>query len=543
VLACRDDAIAPDAVDVRLPLQSPIASLFLEPVASPTLGPLLFEELISVLPNQGEEDPTEVTLWEPGELTGPVVVEVTSAVAPGTSGAIPIQEVLNHGLVVWWDTASIIFSIGPARTEGPPVDTTAQGRLVSLEFYSIDSLGAQTVDTTFVPGSSPTVHFAFAAAAESGFGLRWAAQGFTQGFGADPTDPVCIDVHCAPLPPIGGRLGRTISGTLEVRVYEAGEEQEVTLEVTADTTELHPWIRFFQPLGTPAPFVQSGRAGDATSIQVSVGVDGAPAPNREVLVRAELLPSGGHAHLPAPMDIGVAHLADLPGSQLAGDGKPVAGMFAHEGDTTTSVSAETNESGEISLEFVAGFVAGHIEVIVLVPNGGAPLIDTLRLTVQVPGLVALDTNPEISANALLIGPTAHHPAGSWSATADFATTMQALVVGQRKSLGGQNYYLQLNDASLPLGGAFTVTPPATAIGTRVEQPGQGHRSHALGIEEDLSWCYALDAGHAGPGDRISGTDCGDQGTLPVDPALVEQYGFLVLVERGAEPHYHLRLED
>jgi hypothetical protein len=216
-------------------------------------------------------------------------------------------------------------------------------------------------------------------------------------------------------------------------------------------------------------------------------------------------------------------------------------MFVQGSDTTTVVEGDTDAEGDISLTFVAGFVSGGIDLIASTEYNGDTYQDTLRLTVQVPGLLPMDIDPEILANALLIGSTPEHPSDTWNATPQFAAAARAMVIGERRTIGAQTYYVQLNDASLPLGGAFTVEPPQNAIGVGIEQPGRGHRTHTSGVEEDLAWCYALTNGATG--NRIGGIDCSGQGTLPVDPTLLEQYGFVVLVERGDAPHYHIRLED
>jgi len=242
--------------------------------------------------------------------------------------------------------------------------------------------------------------------------------------------------------------------------------------------------------------------------------------------------------LSSRVNIADGHIAVLPSSSIAGHAKPVLGMFVQGADTTTAVADTSDSEGEISLSFVAGFVSGEVEIIASTTYGAALIEDTLRVTVRVPSLENLDDNGAITSNALMIGATEHHAGGdNRYATAAFEARVAEMV----QALQTGSYYLQLNDASLPWGGAFTVVPPQITEGTRVEQPGDssGHRTHTHGIDQDVGWCYALAPGFDEANDEVTGTNCGGSGTIPVDPVRLEDYGFAVLREGN---HYHIRLE-
>jgi hypothetical protein len=321
---------------------------------------------------------------------------------------------------------------------------------------------------------------------------------------------------------------------------EAGSppsQDTLVLSLTADTTELHPWIRYFEPFA-PAPFIEPGRLGDDATLTVTVTLNGQPLESQEVSLRAEFLDSiAGHVHVSSRVDIADGHLAELPDTTLAGHGKSVLGMFAQGGDTTTTVTDDTDSEGAIALTFITGFVSGELDVIASISHGGNTIEDTLRVFVRVPDLVDLDDNSTITSNALMVGETAYHLGGdNRNATTAFEDALEVMVA----ALQTDSTYLQLNDASLPRGGAFTVTPPQISTGVRVEQPGLGHRTHAEGIDQDIGLCYASSPGFDEANNEISGSDClGGQGIM-VDELLLEGFGFTVLRE---EDHFHLRLEQ
>jgi hypothetical protein len=279
--------------------------------------------------------------------------------------------------------------------------------------------------------------------------------------------------------------------------------------------------------------------GDDATLTLTVTLSGQPLVDQEVSFRAEFLDSlAGHVHVTSRVDIADGHLADLPGTALAGDGKSVLGMFAQGGDATTMVTDDTDSGREISLAFIAGFVSGELDLIASTSYGGSTIEDTLRMFVRVPELVNLDDNSTITSSALMIGETPYHLGGdNRYATAAFEDNLTDMV----QALQTGSYYLQLNDASLSWGGAFTVEPPQIAAGIRVEQPGDslGHRTHTHGIDEDIGWCYALSPGFDEANDEITGTDCSAEGFIPVNPRRMERFGFAVLREGN---HYHIRLE-
>jgi hypothetical protein len=121
--------------------------------------------------------------------------------------------------------------------------------------------------------------------------------------------------------------------------------------------------------------------------------------------------------------------------------------------------------------------------------------------------------------------------------------MEEIASALQQTVSSQPYYLQLNDASLPRGGGFTVTPPANPSSDLIEQPGLGHRTHALGIDQDIAWCYAKFNGDDGGTNRISGQDCSGQNTIAVPlqrlRGAAQEQDAIVLREGN---HYHIRWE-
>lgn len=130
----------------------------------------------------------------------------------------------------------------------------------------------------------------------------------------------------------------------------------------------------------------------------------------------------------------------------------------------------------------------------------------------------------------------HKQGEIWLATAGVRTAMglvaQDLQIGQR--------YIQINDASLRLGGAFTIHPDTTASGVLIDDPWRSHRSHAMGVDVDVGLCYAPVSGEDGQINRVSpDPECPQN--LDVPPEDLEDAAFgrgLRVIGEG--DHYHLR---
>jgi hypothetical protein len=220
------------------------------------------------------------------------------------------------------------------------------------------------------------------------------------------------------------------------------------------------------------------------------------------------------------------------------------------------LTSTTDANGEVTFAFVAGFVAGDVEVFATTVYGGEALVETLALRISVPGLADMEATTTVDDFAYLIGQTTQgsppdtiHAADSiWYATPQFSGLLDLLVQDMVRDSAGTTYHLQVNDASLPLGGTFSVSPQSTGGGQLIDRPyDRGHRrSHATGIDVDISWCQVPFTGDDGQENRVSGTNCGQQGVAGVSYqqliAVASRFGLIVLRESNP-PHYHLRLGE
>jgi hypothetical protein len=207
-------------------------------------------------------------------------------------------------------------------------------------------------------------------------------------------------------------------------------------------------------------------------------------------------------------------------------------------------------NGEVSFAFVAGFIGGSIEVVAEASDGGIPVADTLALTILVPGLTDLQDNATANANAYFIGgtpfpqttpPDTIHPQDSiWYVTPQFANSVTALILEMDND--STDTHLQINDASLPLGGSFSVTPIATANGLSSDRPfngaNMGHGTHALGLDVDVAACFNTETGM--DLDQQDRDQCLGAGTVWVPETyfelVVHSYGVKVLREGD---HFHV----
>ena len=142
--------------------------------------------------------------------------------------------------------------------------------------------------------------------------------------------------------PLEGR----ISGLEVVPEIEA----PLTLSLSANETELHPWVPELEVNGLR----QALQQGETSTITIGTAVNTVPT-EVEVSVRAQFLNgSGGHAHITSRVafdDVlttqnGVANFGDLVGL-------PWAGFFERSGSAVTSLQAIT-VGGQLTFAFVAG---------------------------------------------------------------------------------------------------------------------------------------------------------------------------------------------
>jgi hypothetical protein len=138
--------------------------------------------------------------------------------------------------------------------------------------------------------------------------------------------------------------------------------------------------------------------------------------------------------------------------------------------------------------------------------------------------------------------TFHRQDSIWYATGDFRTAITGLVTDVQFG----NNYIQVNDASLPLGGSYTPEEAqmgSDSAGVLVETPWRAHRSHALGIDVDLGLCYAASPGMDADQDERQSPPC--TATPEVDLTLLRlaagARGLRVILEGGdLANHFHLR---
>jgi hypothetical protein len=335
------------------------------------------------------------------------------------------------------------------------------------------------------------------------------------------------------------------------------QQDSVTIILTADTTELRPWIRRTTFTVNDTIWQQDEQPPDtAMFVLTAVAADSTPVPGVEVTLTAEMIPGpGGHVHrservsfddVPlTPTSFGPNNLSpNLFATHSVG--KPVSGFLLQGEDSLASLTDTTDVNGEVSFAFVAGFIGTDVDLIATATVGGGVVADTQRVRIRTPDLAPLTSSPLIYANAYFVGGTVDesytpdlilHPQDSiWYVGSEMAVPMVYLV----NDLQRGNKYPQINDASLHFGGAFTVAPDTAASGVRVDNPWRPHGSHGLGVDVDLSTCYAGVSGEDGQVNRVY-PPC--PGGMSLSENTLEQAALdqdLRLVYEGNPPHYHLR---
>ena len=310
-------------------------------------------------------------------------------------------------------------------------------------------------------------------------------------------------------------------------------QETFVLSIAADTTELHPWVQ------------EPSQTGDTTTVNVLAKIGESVQEGVVVAVRAEFLSSGGHeAHITSPLDFdsAVTHVYGGTNPQA----QAVTGYFKQGEMRSKSLTDTTDANGAIAFAFVAGWIGGSVDLIAGAKIGTDSIVDTLRFTLRVPELVALQSDQKAIDNALFVGGTSHHPQfENWHVTAAVRDSL-ALFAERMHDFDGTRFP-QFNDASLSFGGAFSVTPPQGPNGVRVDAPFRPHNSHAIGVDIDVAICWSTTSGAtSGQVGRVSPVeDPEDVFTCPseadVDAAELgvraSALGFQVIPEGD---HYHLR---
>lgn len=300
-----------------------------------------------------------------------------------------------------------------------------------------------------------------------------------------------------------------------------------TLEASADTTILHPWVDSMTFATGDTTFVQLPRAGDTATVTIEVQLDTVPASGVGVQLTGWLLPEGGgHSHYEDSLLLG-----DLPSAQYQVSpaiNEPAGGFFLAGSSRSDTITVTTDSAGIATARFVAGFLGGRFGVQASATIGGAELVDTLELAVRVPGLVDVSA---LTDSAYFTGAVDAHLADSiWFGTDQLADTLRALA--QLVSDPGGDGLIGINDISLIWGGSFTIEDNLyfVSTGNEVDRPNVYHYSHAIGVDADLSR-HLFDAG---------GTDIGD-----VDHREIVDLGegLGLFVHRYSAGHFHVRLRS
>jgi hypothetical protein len=472
----------------------------------------------------------------------------------GCCGQLFTIDVTN-AQATWISSDTLGFGLNPYDTVGlSPV--IAKGGFavhpVTGDFWGIEALQSSQpvlyrIDRTSgeadsilrlgLGGAPAPTQFGFDALHIQGDGTFLAARG-----GANmPADSVIWEITSTPDPSSGLAEIAVIPLTVDTLIVgninglEAGSAQgSPTLTLTADTTELHPWIQV------------PPKTGDTTTVVLSALSGQQAAEGLTVELRAEFLPSGGHAHITAPLDF-----EDAPTHAYGGTNpqqQAVTGYFKQGDNRTKSLTDVTDSNGQVTFAFVAGWVGGEVDLIATTEVGGQSTTDTLRVVIKVPDLTSLHTDQEALANALFVGGTAYHPQFiNWHVIDAFGE-MMTLFAQAMHVLDGSRY-VQLNDASLPYGGAFSEVPPEGPTSVRVDAPFRPHNSHAIGVDMDVALCWASVSGAtAGQTGRVSPakddgppvvyTCPGSSRILPDDLEMFANgYDLDVIRE---DNHYHLR---
>ena len=308
-----------------------------------------------------------------------------------------------------------------------------------------------------------------------------------------------------------------------------------TLVVSVDKYDLYPRVRGLSVNEVQVP----EREPDTAHVQASVTRAGSPLTGVPVTLRAEFLPNNsGHAHIKS-----FVRFEDVPKASTGPEaGTPLVGYFNSGTRKDPNITLQTNDSGRVSVSLVAGYMGGQAWIIASASIDGRVLVDTVAplVTYKVPGLVNL--KDWITSGVYWIGGTNYHPQGlNWYVQDSVTERLLEIAQNMDTTLSGQPLYVQYNDATLPLGGAFTVSPePVVFEDPFVVEP-RGHQSHNTGLDIDIAFCYAEHQGDDGQTYRIKGCGSGT-GHQPVDPVHLgnvacARHGVMKLHNNN---HYHIR---
>ena len=167
---------------------------------------------------------------------------------------------------------------------------------------------------------------------------------------------------------------------------------------------------------------------------------------------------------------------------------------------------------------------------------------------SVSGLVSLQTRIPLS-DVYWVGWNNDHPHTlNFYLQDSIALRLDTIAESMWTTVNGQQLYLQYNDASLPNGGTFTVTPDNEV---KFEDPyidydaggGVGHTAHNTGLDQDIGLCYAAASGDdGGRTHRVYNQACSGNTGNKVNPGQLQidacaQHG---VAQLHFGSHYHIR---
>jgi len=259
-----------------------------------------------------------------------------------------------------------------------------------------------------------------------------------------------------------------------------------------------------------------------------------------VWIHGEFLPStGGHAHIANPVRFEDSPIA-MTGPEYL---KPLVGYFLSGTQKNPYVELVTDGTGTATVKLVAGYLGGRARLIVeaSVSGTGQAALKVDTVSYAVPSLVSLQTRIPITDVYWTGGNRDHAQGSNFYVQDSIAIRLQPIAEDMRQTVNG--LYLQYNDASLPNGGAFTVTPSNAVIfeDPFVQEPG-GHQAHNTGLDQDIGLCYAAASGDDGQVNRVLSSQCSGSSGNKVDQATLQreacqQHG---VAQVHFQNHYHIR---
>jgi hypothetical protein len=436
---CREPTAAPRA-PVPPHQVTPMVPAFNLVQDSTVLAESLLREVVVQLPESGSADSDLVAnLWFPGELSGPVIIEVTGTFQLD-AGTLPVTDALTSGALLWYEQSTVTAppmrppsGASPLRAGPLPGDVVVITlvRPVQLSFEALapgDTAVRLGVD---LAGPRDSARFVDTAAASHGMQLRWSYSDGNTSLGfPENLDSSCAVVGpfgCAPLPP---RDSAHLSsgqphGEVRVRVYR-GRSKVVRIRSVTDT--------FSVPPDSPK--------GGLHTLQLLVDVldeHDTPLLNRIVDLSVDGIErTGGHIH---------------------GGIMPSGVLSAH--------TVNTGASGVATLTYTANVFGGKVEVRAT-SSLAKTAVDTI--TVAFGGFVELLD----AGNVDTIGVLAVHPDSHWGTSG-----MVSGLISLADSLNAKyKVKLRVNDMSLPLGGKFDLNAAYS--------PDGDHEEHRDGRSADVS---------------------------------------------------------